>query len=48
MNFMKIQGMILGFKIPKIYWKFTSDNVLTLDWIEAVSIREVEKIKLKV
>ena len=35
----------IGFKIPKIYWKLTSDNVLTLDWIEAVSIREVEKIK---
>ena len=35
----------VGFKIPKIYWKLTSDNVLTLDWIEAVSIREVEKIK---
>ena len=35
----------IGFKIPKIYWKFTSDNVLTLDWVEGVSIREVEKIK---
>ena len=35
----------VGFKIPKIYWKFTSDNVLTLDWIEAISIREVEQIK---
>ena len=35
----------VGFKIPKIYWKFTSDNVLTLDWIEANSIREVEIIK---
>ena len=34
-----------GFKIPKIYWKLTSENVLTLDWVEAVSIREVEKIK---
>ncbi len=34
----------IGFKIPGIYWKFTSDNVLTLDWIEAISIREVEKI----
>ena len=34
-----------GFKIPKIYWKFTSDNVLTLDWIDAISIREVKKIK---
>ena len=35
----------VGFRIPKIYWKFTSDNVLTLDWIEAISIREVEKIQ---
>ena len=35
----------VGFKIPKIYWKLTSDNVLTLDWFEAVSIREIEKIK---
>ena len=35
----------VGFKIPKIYWKLTSDNVLTLDWINAISIREEEKIK---
>ncbi len=35
----------IGFKIPKIYWKLTSDNILTLDWVEAVSIREIEKIK---
>tara|TARA_Y100001970_G_scaffold105480_1_gene132157 strand:- start:11576 stop:13138 length:1563 start_codon:yes stop_codon:yes gene_type:complete len=35
----------VGFRIPKIYWKLTSDNVLTLDWVEAISIREVEKIK---
>ena len=35
----------VGFRIPKIYWKFTTDNVLTLDWIEAISIREVEKIQ---
>ena len=34
----------VGFKIPKIYWKLTSDNVLTLDWVNAISIREVEKI----
>jgi len=34
----------VGFKIPKIYWKHTSDNVLTLDWIEAISIREVKKL----
>ena len=36
----------IGFKIPKIYWKITSENVLTLDWVEAISIREVNKIKL--
>ena len=35
----------IGFKIPKIYWKLTSDNILTLDWIEAISIREVKKIE---
>ncbi len=34
----------VGFKIPKIYWKLTSDNVLTLDWVDAISIREVKKI----
>ena len=34
-----------GLKVPKIYWRITSDNVLTLDWIDAISIREVEKIK---
>ena len=32
----------LGFKVPKIYWHFTSENVLTLDWVEGVSIREKE------
>ncbi len=34
-----------GFKIPKTYWKLTSDNVLTLDWVEGISIREVDRIK---
>ena len=29
-----------GFKVPKIYWNFTSEEVLTLDWIDGVSIRE--------
>jgi len=33
-----------GFKIPKIYWNFTSENVMTLDWIEGVSIRETEEL----
>ncbi len=30
----------VGFRVPKIYWNFTSEKVLTLDWIEGVSIRE--------
>ena len=38
----------VGFKIPKIYWKLTTDNVLTLDWVDAISIREVEKLNLLV
>ena len=32
----------LGFKVPSIYWNFTSENVMTLDWIEGNSIRETE------
>tara|TARA_B100000941_G_C28488752_1_gene546573 strand:- start:5 stop:1573 length:1569 start_codon:yes stop_codon:yes gene_type:complete len=34
----------LGFNVPKIYWNFTSEEVLTLDWIDGISIRE--KVKL--
>ena len=34
----------VGFKVPKIYWNFTSEEVLTLDWIEGTSIREKEKL----
>ena len=35
----------VGFKVPEIYWNFTSENVMTLDWIEGVSIRETEELK---
>ena len=34
----------VGFKVPKIYWNFTSEEVLTLDWVEGVSIREKDKL----
>ena len=34
-----------GFKVPEIYWNFTSENVMTLDWIDGVSIRETEELK---
>jgi len=36
-----------GFKVPQIYWNFTNENVMTLDWIDGVSIRETEGIKKK-
>ena len=35
----------LGFNVPKIYWNFTSENVMTLDWIDGISIRENEELK---
>ena len=36
-----------GFKVPKIYWNYTSEEVLTLDWIDGVSIREKNILKDK-
>ena len=35
----------IGFKVPKIYWNFTSESVMTLDWVDGVSIRETEELK---
>ena len=32
----------VGFRVPKIYWNYTSEEILTLDWIDGVSIREKE------
>ena len=37
----------VGFFVPKIYWNFTSEEVLTLDWIEGVSIREKNELEKK-
>ena len=34
-----------GIKVPKIYWNYTSKRVLTLDRIDGVSIRDIEKLK---
>ena len=36
-----------GFRIPEIYWNFTSENVMTLDWVDGISIRETEELKKK-
>ncbi len=33
-----------GFSVPKIYWNFTGENVMTLDWIEGISIRETGEL----
>jgi len=35
----------VGFKVPKIYWNFTSKKVLCLDKINGISIREIENLK---
>ncbi len=37
----------VGFRVPKIYWNYTSENVMTLDWVDGVSIRETEELKNK-
>ena len=35
----------IGFNVPKIYWNFTTKNILTLDKIDGISIRESEQLK---
>ncbi len=35
----------VGFHVPKIYWNYTSEEVLTLDWVEGISIREKQLIE---
>jgi ubiquinone biosynthesis protein len=34
-----------GFRVPQIYWNYTNENVMTLDWIDGVSIRETEVLQ---
>ena len=35
----------VGFRVPQIYWNFTSENVMTLDWVDGISIRETKEIE---
>ena len=35
----------LGFKVPKIYWNYTTKRILTLDKVEGASIREQKELK---
>ena len=34
----------VGFRVPHIYWNFTSENVMTLDWVDGISIRENKEL----
>ena len=34
-----------SFNVPKIYWNYTTKNILTLDRVDGISIREQEKLK---
>jgi len=36
-----------GFNVPKIFWNYTSENILTLEWIDGISIREKEELDKK-
>ena len=36
-----------GFKVPKIYWQYTSKRVLTLDRVNGVSIRDIKSLERK-
>ena len=35
----------VGFNVPQIFWNYTSENVLTLEWIDGISIREKEELE---
>jgi len=35
----------LGFVVPQIYWNYTTKKILTLDKVDGMSIREIQKIE---
>ena len=37
----------VGFKVPKIFWNYTSENIMTLEWIDGISIREKDELDKK-
>ena len=37
----------VGFRVPQIYWNVTSECVMTLDWVDGISIRETDELKKK-
>ena len=36
-----------GFSVPRIFWNYTNENILTLEWINGISIREKEELEKK-
>ena len=34
-------------KEPKIYWELTTKNILTTEWVDAYSSKDIKKIKAK-
>lgn len=36
---------IEGFYIPKVYWKYTNSNILTLEWIDGIPFSDLKQIK---
>lgn len=31
-------------KAPKVYWKYTSKTILTLEWIDGIKLTDAERI----
>ena len=45
MNMLKTQRMMLDLEFLKFIGTYTSENVMTLDWVDGISIRETEELK---
>ena len=45
MNFIQILKNDQSIQVPKIYWDYTSKEILTLDRVNGVSIRDIETLK---
>ncbi len=38
-------AMLEGFYVPKIYWQFSGNNVLVLEWISGIPLTNINKIR---
>ena len=48
MNMLKILKMMLVLEFHKSIGIFTSEHVMTLDWVDGVSIRETDELKKEI